>query len=153
MLNTSCQKMWNDFIQKNPKYQDSLLPLAEHFCANEKDANALAQLVLEGKKTATCSALVSYRMEQEDLPKADDLYIVTDWAGNAVCITRTKQVDLVKFCDITEQWARKEGEGDLSLAYWIKGHWQFFQEDLKQFGIAPTEDMVLVCEEFEKVFS
>lgn len=29
-------------------------------------------------------------------------------------------MQLVRFCDVTEAFARKEGEGDLSLEYWKK---------------------------------
>jgi len=33
---------------------------------------------------------------------------------------------LVRFCDVTEGFARKEGEGDISLEYWQKEHKWFF---------------------------
>ena len=46
---------------------------------------------------------------------------------------------------MTEAFARKEGEGDLSLEYWQKEHQRFFTEG--HF----SEDMELIAEEFEVV--
>jgi len=55
---------------------------------------------------------------------------------------------LVRFCDVTEEFARKEGEGDLSLEYWQKEHKRFFS------GVGHfSEDMELITEEFEVVES
>ena len=52
----------------------------------------------------------------------------------------------VRFCDVTEAFARKEGEGDLSLEYWKKEHQRFFSSE-GHF----SEDMELIAEEFEVV--
>ncbi|MCT8156514.1 ASCH domain-containing protein, partial [Klebsiella aerogenes] len=55
-------------------------------------------------------------------------------------------LQLVRFCDINEEFARKEGEGDLSLEYWKKEHQRFFIRE-GHF----SEDMELIAEEFEVV--
>ena len=140
---------WNDFVQKYQEYKDSLIPDADHLCDNEKDANELADLVLSGKKTGTCGALSSYEHYKDDLPKEGLLWIVTDFSGKPVCVTRTFKVSTIAYKDVNEVWAIKEGEGDLSLEYWQKAHWSFFERDLAEYGQKPSLDMKLVCEEFE----
>lgn len=45
-----------------------------------------------------------------------------------------------------------EGEGDMSLEYWRKIHRVFFTEELKDLEKEFTEDMMVVCEEFEVVY-
>ncbi len=55
-------------------------------------------------------------------------------------------MQLVRFCDVTEAFARKEGEGDLSPEYWKKEHQRFFSSE-GHF----SEDMELIAEEFEVV--
>jgi uncharacterized protein YhfF len=47
---------------------------------------------------------------------------------------------------VTAEFARKEGEGDLSLAYWRKEHKAFFERE----GFY-SDRMELVAEEFEVV--
>ena len=46
-----------------------------------------------------------------------------------VCVIRLISIRLVRFCDVTEEFARKEGEGDLSLEYWRKEHHRFFTRE------------------------
>lgn len=59
---------------------------------------------------------------------------------------RLISMQLVRFCDVTEAFARKEGEGDLSLEYWKREHQRFFSCE-GHF----SEDMELIAEEFEVV--
>ena len=59
----------------------------------------------------------------------------------------------VKVSDITEEYARCEGEGDKSLAYWKEAHRQVFERECREdCGIGLTEDMICVCEEFDVVY-
>ncbi|MBT8285058.1 MAG: ASCH domain-containing protein, partial [Flavobacteriaceae bacterium] len=53
---------------------------------------------------------------------------------------------------IRESYAKLEGEGDKSLAYWKKTHWDYYTRELEPFGRVPRESMIVVCEIFEKVF-
>lgn len=116
------------------------------------EPDALAQLVLAGRKTATCSACALYEAEGEKLPQAGEYSVVLDGRENAVCIIQTTRVYLAPFCQVTADHARREGEGDLSLAYWRQAHKAFFTAEMAAVGKKFTGDMLLVCEEFEKVF-
>lgn len=115
------------------------------------DADRLAQLVKKGEKTATCSALVFYELENEELPRPGAYNIILDAAGNAVCIVKTTKVYVTTFDAVSEEHAFKEGEGDRSLAYWRRAHRDFFADELKAVDRQFDESMELVCEEFEVV--
>ncbi len=151
--NEAIEQFWAAFTQQNKEYEGYSRPPHFYFCDNEKDANECALLVKKGIKTGTCGALIDYKVDQEPLPQVGDLFIVTDWAENPVAVVETKQVDIRKFNTIDEEWAKKEGEGDLSLEYWRKGHWAFFERQLANYGLKPNEEMLLVCESFEMVFA
>jgi len=127
-------------------------PAADHFCDNEKDANELAALVLEGVKRATAGALWSYEKAGVGLPAVGGIFVVTDWAGNAVCVVKSTKVSIIPFNEITEEHARREGEGDKSLAYWRQAHLAFFENEFKRLGLTFSESMPIVFEEFERVF-
>ena len=111
----------------------------------------LAELVRNGIKTATCSALALYEAENEDIPKAGDYSVILDAKGEAVCVIRTTRVYLSSFADVSEEHAYKEGEGDRSLAYWQRVHEEFFTEELAEIHQEFDENMMLVCEEFRVV--
>ncbi len=146
------KQLWDKFIKEFPEYANEPMPAVDHFCNNEKDANECAKLVVEGKKIGTCGALISYEKSNTSIPKIGDLWIITDWDKNAVCIIKTTQIEPKKFSEIDKKWAETEGEGDLSLAYWKRVHWDFFTKELQQYNEKPSEDMVLICETFEKIF-
>ena len=113
----------------------------------------LAKLVMQGVKTATCSALALYEYENEEIPKAGDYSVILDSDGQAVCIIRTTKVYIETFDQVSERHAYLEGEGDRSLEYWRQVHEEFFTEELKTIQQNFDAKMELICEEFEVVFT
>ncbi len=130
----------------------------ENICADYEawsfgdDADTLARLVLEGTKTATASAYALYWLDEEPLPEAGQYSVVLDSMDEAVCVIRTERVFTVPFVDVDENQAWREGEGDRSLSYWRKVHERFFREELSFAGLAFSEDMLVVCEEFVRLY-
>ena len=112
----------------------------------------LAALVLAGQKTATASAYPLYEAEGEALPQAGGYSVILDSRENAVCVIRTTRVYTAPFRAVTAEHAFREGEGDRSLAHWRRVHEAFFRKEMASVGMAFDEDMVVVCEEFERVF-
>jgi uncharacterized protein YhfF len=53
--------------------------------------------------------------------------------------------------EIDEAYAATEGEGDGSLAYWRRVHWDFFSKECVSIGRDPSEEMPVVCEIFRVV--
>lgn len=123
----------------------------EAWCYGEA-ADHLADLTKRGIKTATASAYPCYIAEGSSIPKVGEYSVVLDSDEEAVCIIKTTRVTLVPFMEVSEEHARREGEGDLSLDYWRRVHEAFFVRELSEVGLTFTEDMTVVCEEFEKVF-
>lgn len=112
----------------------------------------LIQLVLIGKKNATCGSLWEWEAEGKPLPKIGNVWVELDGSGNPVCITETVDVTIRKYNEVDADFARAEGEGDLSLEYWRKAHKNFFTRVLAKFGREFSEDMPLVCERFRVIY-
>lgn len=53
---------------------------------------------------------------------------------------------------MTAEHANKEGEGDCSLQFWRDCHSEIFAMELSQIGQLFTEEMLVVCEEFEVIY-
>ncbi|BED95848.1 TPA: ASCH domain-containing protein [Escherichia fergusonii] len=96
-------------------------------------------------KTASCGSFASY-LQEESAPNVVCYNIILDGQHVPVCVIRLISMRLVRFCDVTEEFARKEGEGDLSLEYWQKEHQRFFTME-GHF----SEEMELIAEEFDVV--
>lgn len=141
-------EMWNKYIKN---IEDKTYMGYEEW-AFGADADKLAQLVLSGKKTATSSAYPIYEPEGEELPKAEEYSVILDSKDEAVCIIKTTRVYVIPFNQVSEQHAYLEGEGDRTLEYWRNVHRDFFTEELRGVGLEFTEEMLVVCEEFEVVY-
>ena len=116
------------------------------------DPDGLAELTRTGVKTATASAGPLYELEGEPLPEAGEYSVILDSRDEAVCVIRTTRVYTVPFNQVTAEHARREGEGDRSLAYWRRVHKDFFRAGLEEDGLEFSPSMPVVCEEFEVVY-
>ncbi|AQR94880.1 ASCH domain-containing protein [Clostridium saccharoperbutylacetonicum] len=144
------KEMWNLYIQNKPVENRNYD--AWCFGGNAEMANELAKLVENGIKTATASAYQLYEIENSPLPPIGGLNIILDSNNNAVCITETTKVYTCPFNQVSESHAAKEGEGDLTLAYWRKVHTDFFTKELKAYNLDFNDNMLVVCEEFKVVW-
>ena len=152
MDNASARNMWGDYLDNHLEDAFAEAPKTVHFCDNEKDANECAKLVKKGIKKTTSHSLLGLQYRKEPLPKVGDFTVVTNWEGKAQCIVRTIGVKFKPFFSIDEAYAKLEGEGDKSLEYWKKTHWEHYERELEPFNRVPRDSMIIVCEEFEKVF-
>ena len=121
---------------------------AFHFADNEADANALARLVLAGRKRATASLLWSYEAQGRDPPRAGALSVVTWWDGTPACVIETIGVEVEQFARVTAAFAALEGEGDGSLAYWRRVHRDYFGRECARIGRAFSDNLPVACERF-----
>lgn len=114
--------------------------------------DALAQLVLAGRKRATASAAWACEASGLGLPRPGLLSIVTDSRGQAQCIIETTQVDLIPFAEVTAEFAATEGEGDGSLEFWRQAHRDYFTRECEAAGRCFSEEQLLACERFRVVW-
>ena len=112
----------------------------------------LAKLVLEGTKTATCSAYELYQVENEPIPQVGDYSVILDSKDNAVCIIQTTKIYIAPYSSCSKEHAYKEGEGDRSLEYWKDVHEEFFTDEMKSINKSFDENMLLIYEEFVVVY-
>ena len=152
-MTDSASEMWSAFVESGLA---EVTPGANysswHFGTGGKMADDLVQLVLDGGKRATAGALWSYEAEGDHIPQVGEYSVITDGRGRARCVIMTVSVEVIPFCEVSAEFAAAEGEGDLSLEYWRDGHWKYFTEDLKTWGLSPERTMPVVCERFEVVF-
>lgn len=148
------QAFWDAYRAARPDDQrpPAAPPAAWYFCDNAHDADDLAALVVAGIKTATASLHWAYDDENERVPQPGDLSIITNWAGEPRCIIEVTDVQIVPFNAVDARQAYEEGEGDRSLAFWRRVHWDFFSRECDAIGRTPSETMPVVCERFRVVY-
>ena len=125
---------------------------AEGWGDSSEMADELGALIVQGTKTATCSLLWEWEAEGESPPKAGLLTIVLNGHDEPIGIVETTEVTIRKYNEVDAKFAREEGEGDLSLAYWRQAHRDSFSRSLPVIGKDFSEDMPLVCERFRLIY-
>lgn len=143
----TAEELWKAYRQINPAIGDEIDAWA--FGA---EPDQLAQLVLEGTKTATASAYELYQIDQEPIPKEGTFDVILDSQDKAICIVAITKVSIVPFNQVSEEHAYKEGEGDRTLAYWRQVHENFFRPYFEECGLTFSEESKIVLEEFKVVY-
>lgn len=120
-------------------------PVTFTFGDNEPLCNELLQLVREGKKTATCDALIMFENGGDAMPVVGRQDIALNWDGTPALTLETVEVFRSRFCDVDEDFALAEGENE-SLEGWRRDHRAYFE---RSSGF--DQEMMLVCERFTLV--
>ncbi|WP_223701732.1 ASCH domain-containing protein [Sutcliffiella deserti] len=150
MSNDSIIQMWEEYRKINPNAPRHYEAWA--FGDSKDMANELANLVLEGTKTATASNYTLYELENEALPLVGLHNIILDGDGKAVAIAETTSVEVVPFDEVTAEHAYLEGEGDRTLGYWRDVHETFFKKELKNINQEFNYKIPVVCERFKLIY-
>jgi uncharacterized protein YhfF len=152
-MNAIEQAYWQKF-EVATDIESPLFGSSWSFGATVEMADDLGQLVLEGKKTGTSSAVVFYELEGVAFPTENKVYdILLNGSNEPIAILQTKKIKRFMFNEVTEEMARLEGEGDLSIAYWQAVHRAFFKAAFTKENLVYDEDkLALLYEEFEVVY-
>jgi uncharacterized protein YhfF len=127
-------------------------PYSASAYGNESEmADLLGALVRDGVKRATTSLLSWYEEDEdpEPMPKVGHLTVVLDGRDDPICVIRTTKVEVRLFGEVDEAFARVEGEGDGSLAYWRHAHIGYFASE----GCPVDDDTPVVLNSFELIWS
>ena len=148
-ISNEIKSYWNSFLSENEnlKYSSDYKIDAWSFGNTKEMADELGQLVLAGKKTATCSLLRAYRDHEEEIPRVGTYSVLCDGNEKPLCIIFLTDTWICNYNEVTEKHAYQEGEGDRSLDYWKKAHLDFFS-NYEGF----TADDQLICERFKMAF-
>ena len=153
-MSKSINDYWQKFLSTLPADSPYLSKkyVAEGWGDSPRMADELGTLIAQGTKTGTCSALWEWEAEGNPIPKVGLVTIVLDGKGEPLCIVETIEVFIRNYNEVDADFARAEGEGDLSLEYWREAHKNFFSRTLPKIGKEFSEEMPLVCERFRVTY-
>lgn len=153
-IDKTVYEMWNSYTKSNSEFKSNEIPESWYFHNNKEDANRLAELILNGKKKASSGLYFWYEEANADLPKIGTKHIITDFEGKAQAIIEIKKVDTIPFNQISKDYAEMDmGTKIEPLKKWKKAHWEFFASTMEESGVKPAEEMLIVCERFETIWT
>lgn len=146
--NPDVAAFWSRFIYAHPSAANTPFPKAEQFGSGVEMGDELCALIVEGKKTATCSCLWEWQAEGEDIPRVGELSILLGGHNNPRAVIEVTEVTVRPYGEVDAAFAFEEGEDDRTLESWRRIHWQWFSNGLPAIGRAPSMEMPLVCKRF-----
>ena len=103
-------------------------------------------------KTTTSSLLWGLEHEDIPLPNVGEVSVVIDGNGKPLCVIEMTEVEIRPFNTIDEQFAFEYGEGDRTLAYWLRDNWDFHSRWCREIGREPSENMPIVFQRFRLLY-
>ncbi|MGH6894322.1 MAG: ASCH domain-containing protein [Dongiaceae bacterium] len=122
------------------------------FGDNQELCDHVLAETLAGRNRGTASLKGDYEGERGRLPQVGDVAIVTDWAGAPRAVLVTRRIDIRRYADIDEDFARAEDYVTDPLNEWREVHWAYFSRCCAELGRVASLDMPIVCERFELVY-
>jgi len=154
-MTENVERYWNQYLLSIPGGQEQPSRYVDCFAFGftPADAREIAQLVLNGTKTATGSVLWSYGVDKKPLPIAGDLWIVIAGSDAPACIIQTTDVRIIPFEEVTADYAWDGGEEDRSLQSWREIYWEYIERECQRIGVEPNAKAPLVMERFRVVYA
>ena len=123
-------------------------PALEWFGDSPALVAELGEFVRRGVKRASTGLVASWEAEGDPLPRVGDVRVVIDWSGAPLAVIEITDVRIQPFQAVDEAFARDEGEGDGTLAWWRDAHRRYFTRECARRGQTFSESMPVVCWRF-----
>ncbi|EMQ98944.1 ASCH domain-containing protein [Paeniglutamicibacter gangotriensis] len=142
--------MWAQYAAARPEAV-GLCPVYTVECFGDSPAlaDALLHEVLHGTKRATSTLAREFLDEGVELPRVGSHWIACDSAGAPRAILRSIELRLGTFADADADFARDEGEDDLSLESWRHEHRKYWRRTEAARSRTWNESDTIVFERFE----
>ena len=151
-MSKTVEQFWAEFLNANSLIDPATPYQVWYFSNTSEPARELAQLVLDGKKTATASLKAVNEIEPEKAPVDGGFSVVTDFEGEPLCVVQTTDIRHAPFDQVDAQFAFEEGEGDQSLEYRRRTHREYFSREAPQYDLEFDEMSIVCCERFRLLY-
>jgi uncharacterized protein YhfF len=151
-VSQEAEHFWAEFCRSEGNIAPNEPYQVWYFGHTPELAKELADLVLEGKKTATASLAETNLREPDEAPIDNGYSVVTNYDGEPRCILQTTEIRHMPFKEVDPVFAAAEGEGDLSLAHWRRVHRECFSLEAERLGFSFDENSIVCCERFKLLY-
>ena len=111
----------------------------------------LIDLALKGQKQATTHLDIDFDMNGIRRREAGDYWIVLNQNLEPKCLIQVTDIEIKPFSEVDVSLAIREGEGDLSLAYWAKVHEDYYTQQCMSLGVEFQKELLVVVEGFKLI--
>ncbi len=118
-----------------------------------KFAPIIMDLILTEKKCGLFGLKHLQDRQPEQVPVMGGVMVLVDFDGTPRGAVQTVKITPVPYKDINDEHLAVEGPGARQIDVWQKIHWPYWTQMLEPFGLEPSEDMIVVVEQFKLIYS
>lgn len=119
------------------------------FGGTKEEQTELAELVLNGVKTASSSLKILQDLGIAKESRVGDMWSICDGEGIELCRTVIEKVETRLFGEVDEAFAILEGDG--SFSNWYKIHFNYYKMLLSKHSLELTDETDLECVYFRRI--
>ena len=151
---TKIEQFWQSYLATLSAGEPSrsLTYVVDQFADTPEAATKVGKLVRDGVKTTTSSLVWGLEEIGEALPAVGQIELIVDGQGEPLCIIEVTDVEIKPFNAVDAQFAFDYGEGDRTLADWLRDNWDFYARWCVEIGRTPSETMPIAFQRFRVVY-
>ena len=151
---SNIETFWQGYLSTRSEEDQKNAPtyIVDHFADTPEAATKVGKLVRDEVKTTTSSLVWGLEHIGEPLPKVGQIELIVDGNGDPLCIIELVEVEIKPFNAVDEQFAFEYGEGDRTLAFWLRDNWDFLSRWCREIGREPSETMPLAFQRFRLLY-
>ncbi len=148
------ETFWQSYLATLSEEEQKNAPpyVVDQFADTPEAATEAGKLVRDGVKTTTSSLVWGLEHIGEPLPKVGKIELIVDGNGEPLCLIALMEVEIKPFNAVDEQFAFEYGEGDRTLAFWLRDNWEFLSRWCLAIGRTPSETMPIVFQRFRLLY-
>lgn len=120
---------------------------------NPKFAKIIMDLIQTEQKRGLFGLKELQERDPDQAPTLGGGMVLVDIDENPCCAVKTVKITPVPYKDVNDEHLAVEGPAARDLKVWQKIHWPYWTEMLGHHGLSPSEDMIVVVEEFKLIYS
>jgi uncharacterized protein YhfF len=142
------ERFWVDCQRARPDLA-ACQARVRRFGSTPQLSRLLLDLIASGQKTGTFSLLSELEASGDPLPKRGDCLVVTDFDGHPGAVIRLVAVQSLPYREVSTAHTQYEGPAARDLEAWRAIHWHYWKKQLAKSGREPSEEMIVVFQQFE----
>jgi uncharacterized protein YhfF len=145
------QAFWADVRKAVPDLPDNYR--VRRASGNPEFAEIIMDLILTEKKRGLFGLKLLQDRQPEQVPTLGGVMVLVDFEGIPRGAVQTVKITPAPYKDINDEDLAVEGPEARQLDVWQNIHWPYWTTMLEPHGLSPSEDMIVVVEQFKLIYS
>lgn len=143
-------QLWQRYLKTHPQAKGALVS-SYYFGNTKEEANAAVTRICLGEKNGCVSFPQAFEAQKTPCPQAGDYAVITDFAGNGICIIQILWVEELSLPRAYSVYRRMDTVTQ-SQAQWVEAKQAQQKQVCKELNLPWQEDLPVLLESFREVF-